>query len=357
MNKYLKLLAVFLLISISGCRITESFNMQSDIEKSGTLKSLKKINDFPLYVMNYYGDYGFKKYLDNPSSSTMPQILKSGEAFFCTCFSSRGVNGNQLFGRNFDWYTHAKTALLVYTHAPGTYASMSMVFLWGLGYTDVSSLDPVQNEKTLLASPFWPVDGINERGVAVGCMSVDHCEAPWSPLKKTLSRVVIVRLILDYAGNVEEAIELLNKYNFDFHNDPLHYLICDASGNSVVVEFVNNEMKIIRNSENYLVSTNTILYGTKMPETANFQYTDPASQSLWRYAKVYENLRAQNLTLDAAGAMNILSQASANFGAPYNVYTLWSAVYNLKTRELDLVTNRKYSKIDHFRLDAFISEK
>ena len=34
---------------------------QSNADK--TLASFKKLDDFPLYVMRYYGDYGFREYL------------------------------------------------------------------------------------------------------------------------------------------------------------------------------------------------------------------------------------------------------------------------------------------------------
>jgi hypothetical protein len=35
----------------------------SDSEKAKTLASFTKIDDFPMYVMDYYGDYAFDEYL------------------------------------------------------------------------------------------------------------------------------------------------------------------------------------------------------------------------------------------------------------------------------------------------------
>ena len=43
-----------------------------------TLSSLEKVNNYPLYVMTYYGDYGFEEYLTTGQRSAMKIIYNIG---------------------------------------------------------------------------------------------------------------------------------------------------------------------------------------------------------------------------------------------------------------------------------------
>lgn len=59
-----------------------------------TIRSLKKLDDFPLYAMHFYGDYDLPNFV--PIAS-LPQDMQ------CTCFSTKTEQGSRLLGRNFDW--------------------------------------------------------------------------------------------------------------------------------------------------------------------------------------------------------------------------------------------------------------
>jgi hypothetical protein len=348
MNNYLKLFLLILLVSIAGCTKLDPLGSQTDDEQLATLNSLKQINDYPFYTMTYYGDYNPKNY---EPGALLPGTAISKDNYMCTCFTAKGTDANQLFGRNFDSDSHI--ALLLYTHPKDGYASVSMVFLAGLGLARNHPLDSDENRAILLSSPYFPGDGINECGVTIACMSVDKAEPPYNPHKTTFHRMFINRLILDYAKDLEEAIQLLNKYNFYFPYDPNHYLICDASGNSAVIEFLGGEIKIIRKKENWQVSTNTLLSETKMPEVANFSIFNPDTWSKWRYAKVYETLKKTNGITTVSGAMDILNSVSLTPNISKDFTTMWSAVYNLTTRQVDIVINKDYSLVHHFSINIF----
>ena len=64
--------------------------------------------------------------------------------------------------------------------------------------------------------------------------------------KPDITTTTAIRLMLDKAANVEEALALLEQY--DLHasmNYMIHFAIADNSGNSVAVEYVDNEMIVI----------------------------------------------------------------------------------------------------------------
>jgi len=232
---------------------------QSDRLK--TIRSLKKLDDFPLYKMHYYGDYDLPHY---DAKISLPENLRneisSGNTsqWACTCFSAKTGQGNQLLGRNFDWGSHP--ALLLFTDTPGRYASVSIVDIFYLGYS--KSETPDKNPGGLLRSPHLPFDGMNEEGLAVGMMAVPSADGPADPQKQTVSSLMIIRLMLDHAKNVDEAIAVFENFNIDFHEGPpLHYFITDRSGKSAVVEFVSGKISVLRNAHPWQVATNFILTG------------------------------------------------------------------------------------------------
>ena len=57
---------------------------------------------------------------------------------------------------------------------------------------------------------------------------------------------IIIRGILDTCINVEEVIKFFNKFNL--HNTiegvSFHFMVTDTKGDSAVIEYINNEMKL-----------------------------------------------------------------------------------------------------------------
>jgi hypothetical protein len=308
---------------------------QSNWNEWRTLASLRRVDDYPLYVMTYYGDYDFKGLMQAGAEADAEQPLSYQEiryAWACTCFSSLNAEGDVLLGRNFDWYTHP--ALLLFTDPPDGYASVSMVDISYLGFGRET---PSWTERRrLLYAPHLPFDGINERGLGVGMMAVPYAEAGRDPQEVTLDSLQAIRLLLDYAQDVEEATSLLADYNIDFaKGPPVHYLLVDASGHSAVVEFVDGEMNVLRNQEPWQVSTNFVI-SEAMPEGTGSE--------CWRYNTAYEVLEGANGSLSPDEAMALLNSVSQSS-------TIWSLVYNLSTGDIQVAMNRKYDRVHEFKLE------
>jgi hypothetical protein len=65
-----------------------------------TLASLEKINDYPLYSMTYYGDYGFGEYIEMNDRVLGVHIWKDKESWGCTCFAALEMTKKQGLGEN-----------------------------------------------------------------------------------------------------------------------------------------------------------------------------------------------------------------------------------------------------------------
>jgi hypothetical protein len=304
------------------------------VDEWRTLASLRKVDDHPLYVMKYYGGYGFEELLQQDTSSARASVVVTagpGQAWACTCFAALGEGIDVLLGRNFDWYNHP--ALLLFADPPEGYASVSMVDISYLGFgQDVPSW---QARQPLLLAPHLPFDGMNECGLGVGMMAVPAADSGHDPKRTTLDSLQVIRLLLDHAAGVDEAVALLRGCNVDFGGGPpVHYLLADSDGRSAVVEFVDGEMKVLRHRGPWQVATNFVIAET-MPEGSN--------SSCWRYDKAYDTLAEAEGELSGEQAMVLLKSVSQQT-------TIWSLVYNLASGAVDVVMGRHYEKVHRFRL-------
>ena len=299
---------------------------------------LHRLDDHPFYVMHYAGDYGFAQYLQTgiyPGETTLQKDDIHG-AWGCTVFATLNLTGERLLGRNFDWYAD-HPIMLLFTDPSDGYASVSMVDLWYLDYTDDSI--GIFERQALSQAPLIPFDGMNEMGVAVGMMSLPYGNGIRDPSLFTLQDLDVIRLVLDYAANVDEAVELLEGYNVEFNpRIPLHYLIADAGGHGVVIEYVGGEMRVLRNENPWQVATNFVI-SDERPTAAD--------SSCDRYNTSYQILENHDGSLDDSQAMALLGQVSQAGRFP----TIWSVLYNLTTGQVRVAIDRNYDELYTFQLE------
>ncbi len=326
-------LAIFAIVFLAAAR---PIGGQSNADK--TLASFKKLDDFPLYVMDYHGDYGFGEYLKRgvrPNQDTEPAGVRAGAASWaCSCFAVRTREGRVLVGRNFDWLVHP--ALLLFTRPPEAFASVSMVDISYLGFDRGSPSE--RNMRQLLQAPFLPFDGLNERGLAVTMMAVPRSEGGRDPDKVTIDSLAVIRLMLDYADGVEKAIELLADYNVDFGGGPpIHYLIADASGKSAVIELLDDKMRVMRGGGSFQVSTNFLLF----PEPPRNGQT-----GCWRYNRIFERLSRAEGRFSAEEGKDLLRSVSQTGERP----TIWSCLYDLSALDVQVVMGRNFGRVHRLEL-------
>ncbi len=300
--------------------------------------AIERVDDHPLYVMHLNEDYGFKEFL---KKGTQPRSISIKPVqmlpWACTVFGALGSEGHMILGRNFDWDNHP--ALLLFADSPDGYASASMVDIYYLGFTGKGEI-PMSERERLRQAAYMPFDGMNEKGLAVGMMAVSTIKPAYDPQKVTLSELNLMRLMLDYAENVDEALALLPNYNVDFTGGPtIHYLLADKSGHSAIVEYQDSQSSgggilILRNDRPWQVSTN-FSFSLEQPQGAN--------SSCPRYNHAYETLAQANGKLTPGQAMTLLQQVS-------QPSTQWSVTYNLTEGTIQLVMDRHYDQVRDFSL-------
>ena len=285
-----------------------------------------------LSMVRYEGEYGFDTFLEQGGAASdtdvaayitsllAQEIHMEGTPFGCSTLSVENQDGGYLFGRNFDW--NACNGLIVSASSENSYASVSTVNMDFIraGGIDISKLpDSVR----AIVSLYAPLDGMNEKGLAVSVnMIQDSVSINQNTAKPDLTTTTAVRLLLDKAANVEEALALLQQY--DFHNSMgmmVHLALADADGRSVAVEYVDNEMIV-----------------TETPVVTNFYLSDGEKQGIGT-AQSHTRYEILTQTLEERGAMTetevrdaLDSVSKDNFGEFES--TEWSIVMNQETKEL-----------------------
>lgn len=185
----------------------------------------------------------------------------------------------------------------------------------------------------LLDAPLLPFDGMNERGLAVGLAADQSGSVAPDPAKPTVGGVRILRLVLDNAATVDEAIKIIDGYHLDFAGGPpLHYLLADTAGGSAVVEF-DGSMRVLRGAPPWQALTNIRLAGA-----------DEATRDKdRRYATASSTLRTTSGTLDWRRAMDLLRDVA-------QPHTRWSVTYELRTGAVHVVTAQRWGTVHAFQL-------
>ena len=323
-----------------------------------TLMSFKELNDQPFYEMTYYADYGLDEFLESGAATddelvsfVTKKILK-GVSFevnpdgACSTFIATTPDEDDLFGRNFDYVP--SIGLIVRTAPKDGYESISVVNLNHLGLSaENMPTKNLLNRVITLAAPYAPLDGMNEKGLAIGVLVITEGVVHQDTGKVPITTTSAIRMVLDKAATVDEAIALLKQYDMHSSGETgYHFQIADASGDTAIVEYINNEMHVLTKEEGYTVATNFVLYND-----LNLGYGQD------RYEKIKEAQEAANGIMTEEEALDLLLNVPAqgvrevegsSEGIPSD--TQWSSVYNLDDLTLQICTSRDRSRIYNYSL-------
>lgn len=326
-----------------------------------TMRNVRKICD-GYYVMDCDYDYDARDILEKGVDGTVDLLYKGLKTVFtgrkcfgCTTFNSVTAQGDYLLSRNFDYMD--SPALLVRTCPENGYRSISTVSLYFLGYelnSDGSfSADNAKNNVVTLLAPYLALDGVNEKGFAIAVLELETAPTFQVSLKPNLTTTTMIRACLDNAATVDEAVEIFRSHDMrDLLLDgcKYHFQLCDAGGNSAVIEYYRNRMFVIRpesgkkNAVDFQAATNFhLVRGAR----------DPDGLGKERYDTVMAKLKKTRGVLSEKQAMRLLESVSVK-DADMNGYicsTLWSDVFNMTKKTVSVCCFGNYGRT--FRFSVF----
>lgn len=325
-----------------------------DSEEATTLHFMDQITELKkgFSYVKYDKDYGFDAFIDQGGASADSDVFQflagnlfaeaSGlsfakEAFGCSTLFVQSEEGEWIFGRNFDW--NRCNTLVIKSKPEHGYASITTVntdfIKQGAGFASAFLSD----EMMTIAALYAPLDGMNEEGFCISVNMISDGEViEQNTDKSDLTTTTAVRLLLNRAATIEEAVALLQEY--DLHSSMgmmVHFAMADKTGKSVVVEYIDNEMIV-----------------TETPVVTNFYLTEGSKygigteQSHKRYDILMERISDKKMSMsDVSESLDLVSKD--NFQDTST--TEWSAVFNLNIGEVIYYHRENYSEGYQFSLE------
>lgn len=269
-------------------------------------------------------------YLKEQLLADLPNLIFGGTPFGCSTIMVRNQEGGYYFGRNFDW--NSCNGLIISAKPASGYASVSTVNMDFIQAGGVSLSDFPDTIQALIGL-YAPIDGMNEMGLAVSVNMIQDTDtiAQNTP-KPDLTTTTAIRLLLNQAADVEEAVSLLEQY--DMHASMgmmVHFAIADNNGRSVAVEYVNQEMIV---TDTPIVTNFYMALGEK--------YGVGTPQSHVRFDLLKEALK-NNVSMSGEGVRNALDSVSKDNFDEFES-TEWSIVMNQEAKEMTYYHRENYRK-------------
>jgi hypothetical protein len=310
-------------------------------DQQKTLLSIWQVRGSNLFLMTYYGDipaYDDTSWEDVVGSSAQtPDAAPTPQG--CSAFSATNAAREPLFGYNNDEPTYEHNTV-VFTQPRQRMTSISMAME---RYARLDRYSKNLNDRSLrdhvLKFPLYPFDGMNEHGVVMAPMSnLDEDDITYYQSFRVTDRpslflLTVIRYVLDQAHDVFEAIDLLSQVN-NTGGYCTHYLIADALGNSVIIEYWHGELVVIWREGPFQIATNNRVEGHQNDLDYWSRFTGDH-----RYVR-YFNLLSESAGIVSEDEAFDLLQANSASGV-----TLWSSVYNTATGDWRLVWDRRWNTV------------
>jgi choloylglycine hydrolase len=167
-------------------------------------------------------------------------LISSTIAFGCTTFVLKTNNG-LVFGRNLDWVSD--NGVIVENKKNVT--KTSLVF---------SPEKPIQWTSKYGSITFnqfgkeFPFGGINEKGLVVEIM-LANAAYPLADERPAVNELQWIQYQLDNSGTIEDVINSDALLRISKIKQELHFLICDSTGSTAVIEFKNNKMVVYKGND------------------------------------------------------------------------------------------------------------
>ena len=284
----------------------------------------------------------------------------------CSAFTATTADGDAVFGRNYD-FSKTNTCIVFTEASEGRHATISTVDLQFLGMDVDSNVEGLLNRITCLAATYAPLDGINDAGVSCGIFMSYQGDTTVATDQNTdkpdFTSTTLLRLILDYADDVDEAVEIARSYDLhDSAGTSYHYMVADASGRSVILEWISGTDATDNDgsARQLVVHYNDADgYIGELEGESDFQwitnfivnpgYYDGSEESdkkgFDRYQQIYLELAQRNGVVSGMeDAMTILATVGRRTwkNDDGNGCTVHSVVYNLTDRTMLWVSNENY---------------
>ena len=371
--------------SCAGGTSASTENKASFITDAGKLEMIHSMKDLDgngrLYEIDYNQDYMLDSVMQ-PGITEQTELFRhiasllfdnlpaeNAEVKYgagCSAFAAQEAEGKGfLMGRNYDFRHFTPdnksylptSAILVRTAPEGGNKSISMVDGLNLGFGQGFYNDGKTDLSMLMALPYAALDGINEDGFAIGVLALNEKQTNQQTGKQRIGTTVAIRMMLDKASTVREAIEMLKNYDMDMRGNGhsnYHFFMADATGDYAIVEYTFDKdrteprvMEVFTADDSLRCVTNFYVAPSMTGTTDGWG----SSHGKDRYENLRKTLDEKKHVMKEDEAMQLLEKVSQPPTEELTSQRQWSALYNLTEKTLRLTILREYAKEYNFRIE------
>ncbi len=329
-----------------------------------TLEKLTEYEDgYDLYAMTVKYDYDLdavinsgytdtQSFVDAVIKESLPLLPVSIKvpSYGCSAYRTTTTDGNVLMGRNYDFKLDTSVLMVICEPKDG-YKSISFAALNNVGADQATA--SLKKKMACLTAPFIGLDGVNEKGVSVAVLTLPSEPTMQDTGKSKLATSLLIRLVLDRAATTEEALELIRQYDiFSTNGRDYHFIINDASGNSVAIEFdCESEGREMVVTPTDAITNFYIMYGDKVdPDQDNGMYGKGSAKK--RYTAMQDVLEANKDAVDRRVAWEAL-MAAAQEPNPVDITsnTQWSILFDNTNGTAEITLRRRWGDRYFFNIN------
>ena len=243
-------------------------------------------------------------------------MLRSGQPVSGCTIVMVSKDGLHLFGNNEDW-RNPNTWMWFYPATKEEYGRVCFGFDEGFGLAQ---------------------GGMNDQGLAIDGNGLDETGWQRDPNKEDFKGGPL-DYILAHCATVDDAVRFFERYNIPALARG-KIPIADAKGDSLVVEWGQGKLQLLRRSGNYQISTNFV--------QSNFR---PEQYPCKRY-KSAEKMIRESPTLSVDLIRAILSVTHSEFEYP----TVYSNIYDLRNKTIRLYNFHNFEEVVTIQLSDELSK-
>ncbi len=306
-----------------------------------TALSVKQIGNEQAYIMEFHGDMYFDDFMKTEiktgeeletfiyNKASMNLYEKLINKHGCSSFYAQTPDGDILLCSDIDMSVsdEQKTPVVMNINL-----GKKAIVIGNAGYLVNATDGLTMKEKLWLnAALYMACNGMNESGLATATATASGSFCKETD-KQDLYDKAITTAVLNNASNVEEAIAFLENYDVVADYTLSHYMIGDAEGNVVVIEWIDGKMVVLQPDMNYMIMT-------------NFPLTKMTGFGMDRYNSYKNALSQCGGVLTEEEALKLLAE---------NVIPgdeCWSAVYNLTDRTATVCFRADYNNSFTYSID------
>lgn len=394
--KGLRLFTLLSALSLTSAVIVSSCEKESTLKKTAYISDPAKVEminslrnldgNGRLYELYYTEDYKLDKVLASGKTSVndlfqyVAYLLydelgtKAPEVDFgagCSVFAVPERDGHDfLMGRNYD-YRHSTedrttylptAAIIVHTAPEGGKKSISMVDGMHLGFGQGFYEEKDKDLSMMMALPYALLDGVNEDGFAIGVLALNETPAKQERNKTPISTTVAMRMLLDRASTVKEALDMLDEYDINMEStgrSSYHFFMADATGDYAIIEYtkknpLNNdenptEMEVLKGDDAWRFVTNFYASPSMADSPDGSNHSHHGKN---RYDILSQYLGEAQYKINPSQAMELLGKVSQGPEVQISTgFTQWSEVFNLSRKTVKMSILREYDKTFEFTIE------